>query len=139
MRAWVAPAPGAPPEPLERPRPALGPDELLVEVEAAAFAAPELALLDAGTGFAPGRAAGRSGGSWRRARPPANASGSGCSSGRSRPAASATSAGAAIPASVRCGYDRGSTATAPSPPTSWRGRAGPRRSPVRSTARYRGR
>jgi hypothetical protein len=48
---------GAVPAPVERPEPALAPDDLLVEVEAAAFGAPELAALGAGRPVAPGGAA----------------------------------------------------------------------------------
>ena len=55
--AYLALSPGAPLEKVARPDPPLRPDEILVEVEAAAFAVPELLALAAATGRAPGAAA----------------------------------------------------------------------------------
>jgi L-iditol 2-dehydrogenase len=55
--AYVARSPGAPLEKVARQPPSLRPDEILLEVEAAAFAVPELWALAAATGRAPGAAA----------------------------------------------------------------------------------
>jgi threonine dehydrogenase-like Zn-dependent dehydrogenase len=58
---WAAPAPGAPPRWLSAPDPQLGPDDLLVAVEAAVVGPPEVLALDLwrglGSGLAPGGAA----------------------------------------------------------------------------------
>ncbi len=55
--AYLASRPGAPLEKVPRPEPEPRPDEVVIEVEAAAFAAPELRALAEATGRAPGAAA----------------------------------------------------------------------------------
>ncbi len=57
MFVYLPPHPGAAPVPREIARPELAADELLVEVEAAVLAGPELLALDRGAPFAPGEAA----------------------------------------------------------------------------------
>src|SRR5262249_34968058 len=54
---WAAPAPGAPPRWLGAPDPELGPDDLLVAVEAAVVGPPEALALDLAPGRTPGGAA----------------------------------------------------------------------------------
>jgi len=54
---WAAPAPGAPARWLGAPDPELGPDDLLVAVEAAVVGPPEALALDLAAGRAPGGAA----------------------------------------------------------------------------------
>jgi len=54
---WAAPAPGAPPRWLISREPDLGPDDLLVAVEAAVVGPPEARALDLAPGRAPGGAA----------------------------------------------------------------------------------
>ncbi|HKA87440.1 MAG TPA: alcohol dehydrogenase catalytic domain-containing protein [Haliangiales bacterium] len=55
--AYLAPRPGAPLEKVSRPAPEPRPEEIIVEVEAAAFGVPELRALARATGRAPGAAA----------------------------------------------------------------------------------
>jgi D-arabinose 1-dehydrogenase-like Zn-dependent alcohol dehydrogenase len=57
IEVWAPSAPGAPLAPRLRPAPLLGPDDLLVAVEAAVVGAPETWTLDEGAPFAPGGAA----------------------------------------------------------------------------------
>src|SRR5262245_49018845 len=57
VERWAAPSPGAPLSLSSRPAPELGPDDVLVEVEAAVVGAPEVRALSEGSLLAPGGAA----------------------------------------------------------------------------------